>query len=63
MYVCIYIFIYISSHKSPTTHGMLKSCINFAVAHALWLNHTSCTQVHELPQSHRGDNWEGTLFL
>ena len=24
---------------------------------------TSCAQVHELPQSHCGDNWEGTLFL
>ena len=23
----------------------------------------SCVQVHELPQSHFGDNWEGTLFL
>ena len=21
-----------------------------------------CAQVHELPQSHCGDNWEGTLF-
>ena len=25
-------------------------------------NHTSCAQVHELPQSHCGDNREGTLF-
>ena len=24
--------------------------------------HTSCAQVHELPQSHCGDNWKGTLF-
>ena len=24
--------------------------------------HPSCVQVHELPQSHRGDNREGTLF-
>ena len=23
---------------------------------------TSCAQVHELPQSHCGDNREGTLF-
>ena len=28
---------------------------------ALW-NRTSCAQVHELPQSHCGDNREGTLF-
>ena len=25
-------------------------------------NRTSCAQVDELPQSHWGDNWEGTLF-
>ena len=25
-------------------------------------NRTSCAHVHELPQSHCGDNWEGTLF-
>ena len=29
---------------------------NFVVTHA------SCAQVHELPQSHCGDNWEGTLY-
>ena len=28
---------------------------------AMW-NRTSCAQVHELPQSHCGDNREGTLF-
>ena len=26
-------------------------------------NRTSCAQEHELPQSHCGDNREGTLFL
>ena len=25
-------------------------------------NHTSCAQVHELPQRHCDDNWEGRLF-
>ena len=25
-------------------------------------NRTSCAQVHELPQTHYGDNREGTLF-
>ena len=40
----------------------------FVATHALghlgtWaLNRTSCAQVHELPQSHCGDNREGTLF-
>ena len=33
----------------------------FVATHAL--GHTmSCAQVHELPQSHCGDNREGTLF-
>ena len=26
-------------------------------------NRTLCAQVHELPQSHCGDNREGTLFI
>ena len=26
-------------------------------------NRTSCAQVHELPQSHRGDSREATLFF
>ena len=32
----------------------------FVTTHAL--GHTSCAQVHELQQSHCGDNREGTLF-
>ena len=29
----------------------------------IWgLNHTSCDQVHGFPQSHWGDNREGTLY-
>ena len=36
----------------------------FVTTHALghMMNCTSCAQVHELPQSHCGDNREGTLF-
>ena len=35
----------------------------FVVTHALGhMNRTSCVQVHELPQSHCGDNREGTMF-
>ena len=35
----------------------------FVATHALGhMNRTSCAQVHELPQSHCGDNREGTLF-
>ena len=34
-----------------------------ALGHTMYGCHrTSCAQVHELPQSHCGDNWEGTLF-
>ena len=35
----------------------------FVETHALGhMNRTSCAQVHEFPQSHCGDNREGTLF-
>ena len=36
----------------------------FVATHALrhMMNRTSCAQVHELPQSHCGNNREGTLF-
>ena len=33
-----------------------------ALGHIMCHNRTSCAQVHELPQSHCGDNREGTLF-
>ena len=34
-----------------------------ALGHMMYImNRTSCAQVHELPQSHCGDNREGTLF-
>ena len=33
-----------------------------ALGHMMYDNHTSCAQVHELPQSHCGDNREGILF-
>ena len=41
---------------------------NHALRHMMYgfnrisCNRTSCAQVHELPQSHCGDNREGTLF-
>ena len=34
----------------------------FVATHALGHICTSCTQVHELPQSHCDDKREGTLF-
>ena len=51
--VCIYlynVYIYISGQKWSTTHRVLKS-------HRSKMGvYTSCPQVHELPQSHCGDN-------
>ena len=37
---------------------------NFVATHALghMMYGSSCAQMHELPQSHYGDNREGTLF-
>ena len=71
--MCIYIYIYKWSyvHMWSTTqkqddwnlYAIMKTMYppgyhhnNFVVTHA------SCAQVHELPQSHCGDNWEGTLY-
>ena len=34
----------------------------FVAAHAPWAHDVRLHQVHELPQSHCGDNREGTLF-
>ena len=41
-----------------------KCCICIICALPPWFHHNStlCAQVHELPQSHCGDNREGTLF-
>ena len=55
LYIYIYIYIYIQSWKQCT--------LPVITAVALWqLLGTWCAKVHELPQSHCGDNWEGTLF-
>ena len=35
----------------------------FVVTHEFCVDRTSCAQAHESPQSHCGDNWEGTLLL
>ena len=43
------------------THALGHMMYGFHVHH-VYINRTSCAQVHELPQSHCGDNREGTLF-
>ena len=66
VYVCmyIYVYIYIYNHKNnvPSRLSSQWLCGNSCT----WADdvqlRTSCAQVHELPQSHYGDNLEGTLF-
>ena len=59
--LCVYIYLYnvyicISGQKWSTTHRVLKS-------HRSKMGvYTSCPQVHELPQTHCGDNQEVILF-
>ena len=55
----IYIYVIMKTMCPPGYHHN-----DFVASHALghMMNRTSCAQVHELPQSHCGDNWEGTLF-
>ena len=60
IYIYTYIYIYMQSWK--------KYAVPVITTLSLWqLMHLStwCSsaQVHELPQSHCGDNWEGTLLL
>ena len=57
---------YICNHENnmPSYLSLQWFCGNSCTwAHDVQLCHTSCDQVHELPQSHCGDNWKGTLFL
>ena len=55
----IYIYVIMKTMCPPGYHHN-----DFVASHALghMMNRTSCAQVHELPQSHCGDNREGTLF-
>ena len=74
MYVCIYIYIYIYIYICICIYVIMKTMCppgyhhnGFVATHALGhmmygLHELPQTQVHELPQSHCGDNREGTLF-
>ena len=47
----------------PGYHTTMASVASHALGHMSgYINRTSCAQVHELPQSHCGDNREGALF-
>ena len=55
VYIYIYIcYIYICYHENNVSPGYDHN--------GVMATHASCAQVHELPQSHCGDNQEGTLF-
>ena len=53
----IYIYIYIYIHINIDTYMYI-----WYIWYIRLMNRTSCAQVHQLPQSHCGDNREGTLF-
>ena len=66
MYIYIYIHIYVimKTMCPPGYHhnGFVATHALGHMMHGYMINRTSCAQVHELPQSHCGDNREGTLF-
>ena len=51
-----------STQTSCKIIGITDIDINIPLGEKKWLCCNSCAQVHELPQSHWGDNREGTLF-
>ena len=59
----MYIYVIMKTMCPPGYHHN-----GFVATHALGymmyghMNRTSCAPVHELPQSHCGDNREGTFF-
>ena len=58
MYIYIYIIYNIYVYILYIYMQSWKQCAILVIT----TNRTSCAQVHELPQSQCGDNWEGTLF-
>ena len=61
----IYIYVIMKTMCPPGYHHNGFVATHALGAHDVRLsvhNRTSCAQVHELPQSHYGDNREGTLF-
>ena len=66
IYICIYIYIYIKTKnetmKTMNVPSRLCTWYTFGLLVPAMCNSTSYAQAHELPQSHCGDNREGTLF-
>ena len=66
-YILIYVYvicnhIYICNHENnvPPSYQHNGFMATHALGHIMYS--TSCAQVHELPQSHCGDNREDTLI-
>ena len=59
--ICMYIYIRIQQNNLISRLSPQRSCGSTCIW--VWRNRASCVQVHEMPQIHRNDNWEGTLFL
>ena len=57
----VYIYVIMKTMCPPGYHHN-SFVATHALGHMMYINRTSCGQVHELPQSHCGDNREGTLF-
>ena len=53
LYLCVCVCVFVCVCVCTIMKTMCPSCYHIC---------TSCTQVHELPQSHCGDKREGTLF-
>ena len=60
----MYIYIIIMKTMCPPGYHHNGFVVTHALGHMMYgfMCHKSCAQVHELPQSHCGDNREGTLF-
>ena len=57
LYIYIYTYVIMKTMCPPGYHHN-----GFVATHALGHMMYGCAQMHELPQSHCGDNREGTLF-
>ena len=63
IYIYIYIYIYIQSWKQFALPVITTMALWQLMHFETWCTScTPCAQVHELPQSHCGDNREGRLF-
>ena len=57
MYIYLYIYVIMKTMYHPVYYHN-----GFVATHALGYMMYRCAQVHELPQSHCGDNRKDTLF-